>query len=72
MPNMTITADEEVLRRARVKAAEGNTSVAQSVGRSSEGADESRAGLRVREATIHGREAASAGQRAVSLPRPAP
>lgn len=32
MPNMTITADEEVLRWARVKAAEGNTSVAQLVG----------------------------------------
>jgi hypothetical protein len=32
MPNMTITADEEVLRWARVKAAESNTSVAQLVG----------------------------------------
>lgn len=29
---MTITADEEVLRWARIKAAEGNTSVAQLVG----------------------------------------
>ena len=32
MPNLTITADEEVLRWARVKAAEGNTSVARLVG----------------------------------------
>ena len=32
MPNMTITADEEVLRWARVKAAEENTSVARLVG----------------------------------------
>ncbi len=32
MPNMTITADEEVLRWARIKAAESNTSVAQLVG----------------------------------------
>jgi hypothetical protein len=32
MPNMTITADEEVLRWARVKAAENDTSVAQLVG----------------------------------------
>jgi hypothetical protein len=32
MPNLTITADEEVLRWARVKAAESNTSVAQLVG----------------------------------------
>lgn len=32
MPNLTITADEEVLRWARVKAAENNTSVAQLVG----------------------------------------
>ena len=32
MPNLTITAEEEVLRWARVKAAEENTSVAQLVG----------------------------------------
>ena len=32
MPNMTITAEEEVLRWARVKAAEENTSVARLVG----------------------------------------
>jgi hypothetical protein len=32
MPNMTITTDEEVLRWARVKAAENNTSVAHLVG----------------------------------------
>jgi hypothetical protein len=32
MPNMTITADDEVLRWARVKAAEENTSVARLVG----------------------------------------
>lgn len=32
MPNLTITADEEVLRWARVKAAEENTSVARLVG----------------------------------------
>lgn len=32
MPNMTITADEEVLRWARVKAAQRNTSVARLVG----------------------------------------
>ena len=32
MPNLTITAEEEVLRWARVKAAEGNTSVARLVG----------------------------------------
>ena len=32
MPNLTITADEEVLRWARVKAAESNTSVARLVG----------------------------------------
>ena len=69
MPNMTITADEEVLRWARVKAAESNTSVAQLVGDLLKAADEGRTGLRVREATIHGREAASAEQRAVSLPR---
>ncbi len=32
MPNMTITADEDVLRWARVKAAEEHTSVARLVG----------------------------------------
>ena len=32
MPNMTITAEEEVLRWARMKAAEENTSVARLVG----------------------------------------
>ena len=32
MPNLTITAEEEVLRWARVKAAEENTSVARLVG----------------------------------------
>ena len=32
MPNMTITADEEVLRWARVKAARENTSVARLIG----------------------------------------
>jgi hypothetical protein len=32
MPNMTITAEEDVLRWARVKAAEENTSVARLVG----------------------------------------
>lgn len=32
MPNLTITADEEVLRWARVKAAKENTSVARLVG----------------------------------------
>lgn len=32
MPNLTITAEEEVLRWARVRAAEGNTSVARLVG----------------------------------------
>jgi len=32
MPNLTITADEEVLRWARIRAAEGNTSVARLVG----------------------------------------
>ena len=32
MPNLTITADEEVLRWARVKAATENTSVARLVG----------------------------------------
>ncbi len=32
MPNLTITADEEVLRWARVKAAQENTSVARLVG----------------------------------------
>jgi hypothetical protein len=32
MPNLTITADEDVLRWARVKAAEENTSVARLVG----------------------------------------
>lgn len=32
MPNMTITAEEEVLRWARIKAAERNTSVARLVG----------------------------------------
>jgi hypothetical protein len=32
VPNLTITADEEVLRWARVKAAEQNTSVARLVG----------------------------------------
>jgi plasmid stability protein len=32
MPNLTITADEEVLRWARVRAAEQNTSVAHLVG----------------------------------------
>jgi hypothetical protein len=32
MPNLTITADEEVLRWARVRAAEQNTSVARLVG----------------------------------------
>ena len=32
MPNLTITADEEVLRWARIRAAEENTSVARLVG----------------------------------------
>ena len=32
MPNLTITAEEEVLRWARIRAAEGNTSVARLVG----------------------------------------
>jgi hypothetical protein len=32
MPNLTITADEEVLRWARIRAAERNTSVARLVG----------------------------------------
>jgi hypothetical protein len=32
MPNLTITAEEEVLRWARVKAAQENTSVARLVG----------------------------------------
>jgi hypothetical protein len=32
MPNLTITAEEEVLRWARVRAAEENTSVARLVG----------------------------------------
>jgi len=32
VPNLTITVDEEVLRWARLKAAEGNTSVARLVG----------------------------------------
>jgi len=32
MPNLTITAEEEVLRWARVKAAEENTSIARLVG----------------------------------------
>ncbi len=32
MPNMTLTADEDVLRWARIKAAEENTSVARLVG----------------------------------------
>ena len=32
MPNLTITTDEEVLRWARVRAAEQNTSVARLVG----------------------------------------
>jgi hypothetical protein len=32
MPNLTITADEDVLRWARVRAAEENTSVARLVG----------------------------------------
>jgi hypothetical protein len=32
MPNLTITAEEDVLRWARVRAAEGNTSVARLVG----------------------------------------
>lgn len=32
MPNLTVTAEEEVLRWARVKAAEENTSVARLVG----------------------------------------
>jgi len=32
MPNLTITAEEEVLRWARVRAAESNTSVARLVG----------------------------------------
>jgi hypothetical protein len=32
MPNLTVTADEEVLRWARVRAAEKNTSVARLVG----------------------------------------
>lgn len=32
MPNLTVTADEEVLRWARIQAAERNTSVARLVG----------------------------------------
>ena len=32
MPNLTVTADEEVLRWARIRAAERNTSVARLVG----------------------------------------
>ena len=32
MPNLTITADDEVLRWARIRAAERNTSVARLVG----------------------------------------
>jgi hypothetical protein len=32
MPNLTVTADEEVLRWARIRAAEKNTSVARLVG----------------------------------------
>jgi hypothetical protein len=32
MPNLTITADEEILRWARIQAAEKNTSVARLVG----------------------------------------